>query len=500
MKNIYFFSVFVVATCGLVYELVAGALASYLLGDSVTQFSTIIGCYLFAMGVGSYLSKFVQKNLLFFFVKVEILIGLIGGFSATLLFLVFDYVSSFRLILYTIVFIVGMLVGIEIPLIMRILKDEIDFKDLVSKIFSFDYIGALLASLLFPLVMVPHLGLVRTALFFGLLNVAVAFLTLLYFQKKHNWSRALLGSSIIAFLILFVAFIKGNALTDWVENMSYGDKVVYSHSTPYQKILLTQAGDEMKLFLNGNLQFSSRDEYRYHESLVHPGLAAVPHPKKVLIFGGGDGLAAREILKYPEVESITLVDLDKKMTELFSKNDFLTALNQESLLSPKVKVINQDAFIWIKDNPEKFDFIIVDFPDPTNFSLGKLYTLTFYRNLYALLNDDGLAVVQSTSPYVARKSFWCINETLNEAGFSTAPYHSYVPSFGEWGYIIAGRRPYHAPESLPEGLKFVSLGTLPAFFQFPTDMGPLDVASNRLNNQNLVKYFEDEWAKYATHY
>ncbi len=499
MQNLYFASVFIVATCGLVYELVAGALASYLLGDSVTQFSTIIGCYLFAMGVGSYFSKYVQRNLLLFFVKVEILIGIVGGFSAVLLFLVFDYVSSFRLILYTVVFIIGMLVGIEIPLIMRILKDELEFKDLVSKIFTFDYIGALLASVLFPLVMVPHLGLVRTALFFGLLNVGVAFLTLVYFQKKMNWSKSLLGSSIVAFMALFIAFIYGNRLTEWVEAMSYGDKVVYSHSTSYQKILLTQSNNEMKLFLNGNLQFSSRDEYRYHESLVHPGLAAVKNPKHILIFGGGDGLAAREILKYPSVETITLVDLDKKMTELFSQNEFLTKLNHESILSPKLKVINQDAFLWIKDNPNKYDFIVVDFPDPTNFSLGKLYSLSFYRNLYSLLTEDGYAVVQSTSPFVARKSFWCINETLNEAGFSTAPYHSYVPSFGEWGYTIAGHRPYHLPEALPAGLRFVSMETLPGFFQFPADMSALEVEPNKLNNQNLVKYFENEWAPYATH-
>lgn len=497
MKHLYFFSVFVVATCGLIYELVAGALASYLLGDSITQFSTIIGCYLFAMGVGSYLSKFIQKNLVHFFVKVEILIGLFGGLSASILFLLFDQVSSFRIVLYLIVFIIGMFVGIEIPLIMRILKDEIEFKDLVSKIFSFDYIGALFASLLFPLVLVPHLGLIKTALLFGMLNVGVAFFTLVYFQKRFNWSKSLLVGAIISFSILFAAFIMGDQLTDWVENMSYGDKVIYSHSTSYQKILITQAGNETKLFLNGNLQFSSKDEYRYHESLVHPALASLSNPKNVLIFGGGDGLAAREILKYPSVEKITLVDLDKKMTEIFSKNEFLTKLNQNSLLSEKLTIINQDAFIWIKDNKVKYDFIVVDFPDPSNFSLGKLYSLTFYRYLLATLSEGGVSVIQSTSPFVARKSFWCIDQTLRDAGFLTYPYHSYVPSFGEWGYIIASNSLYHKPIVLPQGLKFVSVDILKSFFDFPIDMSSLKVAANKLNNQNLVKYFEDEWSGYT---
>lgn len=497
MKHLYFFSVFVVATCGLVYELVAGALASYLLGDSVTQFSTIIGCYLFAMGVGSYLSRFIKKNLVHFFVKVEILIGLFGGLSSLILFLLFDQVSSFRLVLYLIVFIIGMFVGIEIPLIMRILKDEIEFNDLVSKIFSFDYIGALFASLLFPLVLVPHLGLIKTALLFGMLNIGVAFFTLVYFQKRFNWSKSLLLGSVVSFSVLFVAFVMGDQLNDWVENMSYGDKVVYSHSTSYQKILITQAENEMKLFLNGNLQFSSRDEYRYHESLVHPAMAAMTKPKNVLIFGGGDGLAAREVLKYPSVEKITLVDLDRKMTEIFSTNDFLTKLNENSLLSPKLTVINQDAFIWIKDNKVKYDVIVVDFPDPSNYSLGKLYSLTFYRYLIDTLTPQGVSVIQSTSPFVARKSFWCIDQTLRDAGFSTFPYHSYVPSFGEWGYIIATKNGYRKPAVLPAGLKFVSLDILPGFFDFPKDMTALTVAGNRLNNQNLVKYFEDEWSAYT---
>lgn len=496
MHHLYFISVFVIATCGLIYELVAGALASYLLGDSVTQFSTIIGCYLFAMGVGSYLSKFINKNLIHFFIKVEILIGLFGGLSATFLFLMFDQVSSFRLVLYTIVFIIGMFVGIEIPIIMRVLKDEVDFKDLVSKIFSFDYIGALLASLLFPLVLVPHLGLIKTALLFGMMNVAVAIYTLFYFYDRYRWSKSLISSSILAFLILLGTFIKADQITDWVENMSYGDKVVYSHATSYQKILITQAGDEMKLFLNGNLQFSSRDEYRYHESLIHPALASLKNAKNVLIFGGGDGLAAREVLKYPQIEKITLVELDKKMTEIFSENSFLTKLNNNALLSPKIHVINDDAFIWIKDNYEQYDFIVVDFPDPTSYSLGKLYSLTFYRYLFGALKQNGIAVIQSTSPFVARKSFWCINKTLQDAGFKTNPYHSYVPSFGEWGYIMASKSTYQKPETLPEDLKFLSVDTMKSMFEFPNDMGPVQVETNRLNNQNLVKYFEDEWAKY----
>lgn len=479
--------------------MVAGALASYLLGDSVTQFSTVIGVYLFAMGVGSYLSKFIQRNLVGFFIKVEILIGLIGGFSASILFLLFDHVASFRVLLYFLIFVVGMLVGIEIPIIMRILKQRLEFKDLVSKVFSFDYIGALFASILFPLVFVPFLGLVKTSFLFGILNVGVAIFTLIYFHRNNEgnaFSKGLMSSAILVLLLLLTGFVVGDRVMEWGEPIAYNEKVVYSHTTPYQKILLTRNDDDLRLYLNGNLQFSSRDEYRYHETLVHPGLASIEQPKSVLILGGGDGLALREVLKYPSVESVVMVELDKKMTDIFSTNELLTNLNHNALKSDKIKVFNTDAFLWVKESAEQFDFIVVDFPDPTNFSLGKLYSLSFYKELRKRLTEKGLVVIQSTSPFVARKSFWCINETLQTAGFKTAPYHTYVPSFGEWGFIIGGHRPFQLRNNYPEGLRYVNAVLATSFFDFPADMAWQMVEVNRLNNQQLVRYFEDEWAKY----
>ncbi|MBC7464585.1 MAG: polyamine aminopropyltransferase [Bdellovibrio sp.] len=498
MNLFYFFSVFIVATCGLIYELVVGAIASYLLGDSVTQFSTVIGTYLFAMGVGSFLSKFVTKRLVHTFIKVEILIGLFGGFSATILFAMFDHVSSFRTLLYSVIMIIGILVGVEIPLVMKILKDRIEFNKLVSHVFSFDYIGALLASLAFPLILVPYLGLIRTSFLFGMLNVGVALMTLILFKGETRGSRSLVGFSIISLLVLTVGFVFSERITQFTEQMAYNDQVIYSHSTHYQRILITKNPHELKLFLNGNLQFSSRDEYRYHEPLVHTGLASLKDPKKVLILGGGDGLAVREVLKYPSVEKILLVDLDDKMTQIFKTNDLLTALNQKSLTNPKVEVLNGDAFEWAKSTFEKFDFVIVDFPDPTNFSLGKLYTQKFYASLASHLTENGLLVVQSTSPFVARKSFWCIAETIQAAGFKTYPYHVYVPSFGEWGFVIASLdKDYKQPESYPADLKFVNAKVSDDMFNFPPDMAYLKVDVNKLNNQALVKYFEDEWAHYT---
>jgi spermidine synthase len=494
-------SVFVIATCGLIYELIAGTLASYLLGDSVTQFSTIIGTYLFAMGIGSWLSRYILRNLLSAFVKIEILIGVVGGGSAAFLFLIFEQVTSFRVPLYGIVTVIGVLVGIELPLLMRILKDRFEFRDLVSRVFTFDYIGALIASILFPLVLVPYLGLVRSAFMFGMLNVAVALVMLFRFGGEMPNPGLHKVPGIIALIALLFGFVYGDRILDIAEGAMYPDKVIYSASTPYQRIVITRAAHDLRLYLNNNLQFSSRDEYRYHETLVHPGLAAVPNPRHVLILGGGDGLAAREILKYPSVEDITLVDLDPAMTKLFTSNDILTELNGNALTSPKMHVVNADAFLWLKShvNDKKYDFIVADFPDPSNYSLGKLFSLTFFRLVKQALDENGIVVVQSTSPFVARRAYSCVNNTLAAAGFLTTPYHAYVPSFGEWGFIMAGKHLFAPAEHYPAGLKFVTPGTVATMLQFPDDMKLLSTDINRLDNQVLVRYFEDEWAEYGVY-
>jgi spermidine synthase len=379
---------------------------------------------------------------------------------------------------------------------MRILQDRFEFKDLVSKVFTFDYIGALLASLIFPLLLIPYLGLVKTAYLFGMLNVIVALIVCLNFKKEIKAVEYLRSASVISLLILMVGFVYADKITSFSESLTYNDTIIYSKSTPYQRIILTKKNKVLRLFLNGNLQFSSDDEYRYHEALVHPGLQALPNAKNILVMGGGDGLAVREILKYPQIESVTLVDLDPGMTSLFKFNKILLKLNHSSLLSPKVRVINADAFTWLKSQHRKFDFIVIDFPDPSNYAVGKLYTNTFYKLVKEILNPQGLMVVQSTSPYVAPKSFWTVNKTLESVGLKTIPYHNYVPSFGEWGYIMAtgADNKYKKPINFLSGLKFMSKESFDLMLYFPKDMAKVETEVNKLNNQILVKYFEDEWA------
>ena len=283
----------------------------------------------------------------------------------------------------------------------------------------------------------------------------------------------------------------------------YGDEIVHAVTTPYQRLVVTRWKDDLRLYINGNLQFSSRDEHRYHEALVHPMMESLPWARHVLVLGGGDGLALREVLRYPTVSKVTLVDLDRRVTELFASSEPLAELNRHAFRDPRVTVVNQDAALWLEasgkgdDGDGMFDAVIVDFPDPSSFALGKLYSVPFYRGLMRHVASRGMVVVQSTSPYFAPRAYWSIDATLKEAGFRTWPYHAYVPSFGEWGFVLAARDAAFAPPvSYRLPMRFLDAETTREMFRFAADMPHPVVEANRLNNQSLVRYFDEDWHQY----
>jgi len=497
IDRILVISVFFVASCGLAYELIAGALSSYLLGDSVLQFSTVIGCYLFAMGVGAHVSRYVRdQDVLARFVDVELAIGLIGGFSAALLFLEIEWFAApFRTLLYLLVFVIGALVGMEIPLVMRALHArQAQFADLVSRVLTFDYLGALAVALLFPMLLAPHLGLARSGFLFGMVNVAVALWTIHTFGTTVVHARRRVLQAAVIFSALGLGFIGSERLVYWGERGMYGDEIVHALTTPYQRLVITRWRDDLRLYINGNLQFSSRDEHRYHEALVHPAMQSLPWARSVLILGGGDGLALREILRYPNVERVTLVDLDPQMTRLFSSSEPLVALNRDSFHDPRVHLVNADAALWIESTRESFDAAFVDFPDPSTFALGKLYSVPFYGMLKKHVAARGLVVVQATSPYFAPHAYWSIEATLRAVDFRTFPYHAYVPSFGEWGFILASAEAdFTPPEKYTLPMRFLNAEVTREMFAFPPDMQRIEVEPNHLNSQALVRYFDEDW-------
>jgi spermidine synthase len=479
-----------------VYELVAGALASYLLGDSVTWFSLVIGTYLSAMGVGSYLSRFLDRALLSRFVEIEVAVALIGGLEAPILFAGFVYSPGFKALLFVQVFAIGALVGLELPLLIRILERETSLKELVARVLFLDYIGALAASLAFPLLLVPQLGLFRTSLTLGLLNAAVALGTTFAFHAAPAVRLRLRLMAGGAIAVLAGGLMFAGAAEKQLQASLFADPVVFREVSPYQRLAVTHRGGDTRLFINGALQFSTVDEYRYHEALVHPAMVAVESPKRILVLGGGDGLAVREILRHQSVETVVLVDLDPAMTRIFRERPELSVLNGGALSDPRVTVVNADAFTWLQTaraEHEPFDVAIIDFPDPNNYSLGKLYTAQFYRMLRENLSPAGVATVQSTSPMYSPSAYWCIARTVEHAGFTTKPYHAYIPSFGEWGFVLAARSSAIAFGALPEGLRFLDRPTLDGLFHFPPDMRVDDGPINRLDNQALVRLYEEDW-------
>lgn len=493
-------SAFVIAASGLGYELVAGTVSSYLLGDSVTHFSLTIGVFMAAMGVGSYLSKFILRNEVERFIELEIIIGLFGGFSATLLFLSYGSGGSFHFTLWFLIILIGILVGTEIPLLLRILKNRLKFRELVSQVLSLDYIGGLAAAVLFPLALLPKLGLIETSLLFGILNIIAAMFAVYVFRHQIAFRRYML-ISIIILLALFTALLFGKKLDRFTLSMRYADRVIYSERTAFQQIVLTRWRSQTSLFINDHQQFNSWDEYRYHETLVHPAIAIHRslnpdrNRLKALVLGGGDGLGIREVLKHEHIKKIVLVDLDPGITDLARDHSFFREINNDALRSKKVQVINDDAFVWLNKTSEKFDLIFIDFPDPTGFSIGKLYSETFYRRLNLIMTDSAIAVTQATSPLVARRSFYSIKNTIEAAGFYARPLHAYIPSFGEWGFIMFASDKFTLPQNpeLPGKLSFLNHENFRDLFSFSIDMAEVEAETQRLNSQKLVHYYENEW-------
>jgi spermidine synthase len=494
-----YINVFVVATCGLVYELLAGTLGSYLLGDSVTQFSLVIGLYLSAMGVGAWLSRHLENNLAKRFLEIELAVAVVGGLSAPVLFMAFGSTGNFQIVLLAFVFAIGALVGLEIPLLMRLLEGQLSFKDVVSRVLTFDYLGALAAAVMFPLVFIPQLGLVRTSLLMGVLNAGIALWGTWLLGERLGKSK--LGVRIRAVIVMagmIAALGFADRFTTRAEHSMYPDPIVYTETSSYQRLLVTQGRAGFNLFLNGNLQFASADEYRYHEALVHPAMVAADSPpRRVLILGGGDGLALREVLAHPSVEHVTLVDLDPAMTRLGRNFPPLAELSRHSLDDRRVTIVNDDAMVWIENNVELWDVMIIDFPDPNTYGLAKLYTTLFYSRVNARLAPGGAVGLQATSPLLARTAYWCVIETMRAAGLTVRGYQVSVPTFGVWGFALAKKGAFEPPKRAPNvALRFLNDAALSSMFEMSADMTPVPVEINRLDNPVLVGYYERDWKRW----
>lgn len=499
--------VVIISVSGLSYELVAGTMATYVLGQSVMQFSFATGWFLAAMGFGSYLSRYVNRNIFYVLFQVQLLIAVLGGLSAGIMFFSFAVTDTLYPIFIFLALIIGSGIGLEIPILLRLIRRYRVLSVAVSDVFTYDYIGALLASILFPLVVLPFLGLVRASLFFGFLNLFAAWLILTFLPKPKRKKYQI--SILVASIILISAFVSAENVTRWIESILYQDAIVYSNTTKYQRVVVTKWKDDTRLYLDGNLQFSTKDEARYHESIVHIPISMLKiKPRTVLVLGGGDGLVIRELLKYKSIQKITLVELDSSIIQLFQNHPYIKKIPNNSLNSEKLNIVLNDAFHWLKDkqNNQKYDFIVADLPDPNSHSLGKLYTIVFYLYTFRHLNHDGVFVTQSTSPTFAPEAFYCIQNTIgkaseifekNRAKWNVYSYHLYIPSFGDWGFHVTGKSilPPSNKKQISVPTRYLTDELASSFFAFPKYTQKQTIINN-LNNQVLVKLYSGSWSRW----
>ncbi len=508
-RLVLLWSVLLVAACGLAYEIIAGAVSTYLLGDGVLQFSLTIGIFLSAMGLGSFISRFVRTRLLRTFFVMEILIGVIGGSIPAVLLWVYASGGPYLPVLILMLGAVGILAGMEIPILLRTLRHFESLRMNASSVLGLDYAGALIGSLAVPILLIPVLGTIGSGCLFGLLNLVVALVGVWVFPEAFRGSRRV---AIAIILLLMIPMAGGvvfsGAIAKSIESGLYQDPVVYAKNTPFQRIVVTRWRGDMRLFLNGSLQFASRDEYRYHEGLVHPAMAVTPRRTRVLMLGGGDGMGLREVLKYDDVESVTLVDLDPGVTSMAASHPDFVRINKNALNDPRATVINTDALEYLKQRHSPWDVIIMDLPDPSNSTLSRLYAQSSFRLVTRHLAADGVLVTQGTSPFFARDAFWCIADTVGSvhAGgqggprLKVRPYRVVVPSFGVWGFTMATGRDIDVTElNVTVPTRHVTTELLPSLFAWPADEGRPEgpACINRLNDAVLARVYRRGWSRYG---
>ena len=503
------FSVFVVGGCGLLYELINGAVASYLVGDTITQYSLVIGFFLAAMGAGAWVTQWIRSDLLDWFIAIQLVIAIVGGFSTLILFAAFAMLGDITPIVLAVTGACGLLAGMEIPLVLRIFKGEQSLRTSVAHVLTLDYLGALAASIAFPFLMLPLLSLTRSALATGTFNALVAVLGTMFFWKSLKAKKQILILQIATWSLLVFGWIYSGSMTSLLEDRLYPNEIVYAETTKYQRIVLTHrsGNDDVRLHLEGHLQFSSKDEHRYHESLVLPALESIQAPTRVLVLGGGDGLAIRTLLdseKGKSIELVDLVDLDDRVVDLFKNNQSLAKLNGAVLKDPRVNTIHQDAFSFLRDCRSRYDLIISDLPDPSNIRINKLYSDAFFVMALANLEPGGAFVTQATSPWYARNAFWCIHQTIESAATSsthlrkTVPYHVEVPSFGgDWGFVMAIPNDVNLSElSFDSTNRFLTREAFQSSIKFPKDTSRIDPGVNKLLDPILVRLHRSDWGSW----
>ncbi|MCP4270060.1 MAG: polyamine aminopropyltransferase [Candidatus Brocadiaceae bacterium] len=493
--------IFATGCAGIVAEFVLSTLASYLLGNPILQWTILMSLMLFAMGLGCRISKYILHSLLDKFIFLEFALSILCGISVAICYWASTFSQNTGLLIYSFSILIGLLIGAEIPLVTRMNESYEELRINISSVMEKDYYGALVGGVLFAFFALPFLGLTYTPIALGIINFLVA--SILFWKFKHllQYKKTIKISfwSITSFFLIFIFAIKPIML--FSEQKKYKDRIILEKQTTYQKIVMTQWKDKYWLFINGNEQFSTFDEEKYHEPLIHPAMSLAEQKKNILILGGGEGLAVREILKYKDVENITVVDIDPVMTELARNNPIITKINQNAMVDIRVNIINQDAFKFIENREEFYDIIFVDLPDPKSVTLARLYSREFYTLCQRRLNKYGIIVTQATSTIHSVNSFVCILKTMESAGLTVLPYHNQIPTLGEWGWCIGMRNGIVTNENFKKKIMGINLSVPTKFLNNDAIISMVHFGKgvlikkekidvNTILNPVLVKYYK----------
>ena len=538
------------AGCGLVYEYLLSHYAGRILGAVEQAIYGIISVMMIFMGIGSFLARYI-KNPFAGFAWLEVLLAFIGASSVLLIGGIFavavlipqlladtfslppDLIPRGGLIAsgealarwmpYVVAALLGGLIGMEIPLIGEI-RSQIyadNSKNDLGAIYGIDYLGAGIGAILWVFVMLS-LDVSLAGALTASVNLLIGAVFFYLFKDKIPSAPWLLIAHVVVALWVLQVFSYG---TDWsaeMEDMLYRDTVVYRTNTRYQHLVITERITDptkptvLTFFINGRTQFASNDEHMYHSMLTYPALAASARQDHILIIGGGDGLATRDVLRWNPTK-VTLLDLDRDLVALFKTpllddagkvvNQRLMTANQNAFNDARVQTVFGDAFINMDAlirAEQVFDVIIIDLPDPSHPDLNKLYSSRFYHKVFNVLAGDGAMVVQSTSPYHAKDTFISIGKTVKQADFKhVQQYHHNVPSFGEWGFTIATKNGLSAQQRLHnlQRLKvddgWITKPLMLAAFEFGKNFyqDADEVQVNRLGSMVAYQYHHTDWKK-----
>jgi spermidine synthase len=492
------------AACGIIYELALLTLSASLNGGGIVATSLIVAGYIAALGAGALLVKPLLARAAVTFIAIEALLGLVGGLSATALYVMFAFIGGSLWVLGLGTALIGGLVGAEVPLLMTLLQQgrvrpdtdpAADSGRVLANLTAADYLGALIGGLTWPFVLLPHLGMIRGAAATGIINLVAAAIVAVFLLRHVVGGRQLvtaLCALAAALGLLATLLLRSQAIEMTSRQQLYADPIISYRQSAYQEIVVTRRGSDMRLYLDGGLQFSTRDEYRYTESLVYPALAT--GARSALVLGGGDGLAARELLRQQGVGTIVQVELDPAVIQLARTT--MRETNRGSLDNPRVAVVIDDAMTWLRGaHPELrpsagFDAVIVDLPDPDTPVLGRLYSTEFYALASRALAPGGLMVVQAGSPYSTPIAFWRTVSTIKAAGYAVTPYHVHVPTFGDWGFALARRGDAAPTPTMPPNappLRFLNQSVLNAATVFSNDVTSRTLEPSTLEHPRIVE-------------